>query len=256
MRTYVVSGSASGQGLAVATRLQSKGHRVIGVDLKDADVRVDLSSDEGRKRMVDEVASLSNGTIDAVISCAGVFGGPLSIPVNYFGAVATLEGLRPLLENSPAPRAAVISSVATYFPHDEELLQITLAGDEAGAIAYEAEHRGTPTDDLIYATSKRALTMWMRRNAATDAWAGKGIPLNAIGPGTVATPMAADMLATEESRRKQMETVPSPLNGFTQPETPAALLDWLTSEENTHLCGQMIFIDGGADVVLRGDLAW
>jgi len=28
------------------------------------------------------------------------------------------------------------------------------------------------------------------------------------------------------------------------------------SEENTHLCGQVIFIDGGSDVVIRGDSTW
>jgi hypothetical protein len=28
------------------------------------------------------------------------------------------------------------------------------------------------------------------------------------------------------------------------------------SEENTHLCGQVIFIDGGSDAVIRGDSTW
>jgi len=36
----------------------------------------------------------------------------------------------------------------------------------------------------------------------------------------------------------------------------AYLLAWLVSEENTHLCGQVIFIDGGSDVVIRGDSTW
>ena len=40
------------------------------------------------------------------------------------------------------------------------------------------------------------------------------------------------------------------------PACSAALLAWLTSEENTGVCGQTIYIDGGSDVVLRGDDVW
>jgi hypothetical protein len=34
------------------------------------------------------------------------------------------------------------------------------------------------------------------------------------------------------------------------------LLAWLTSEENAHLCGQVVFIDGGSDVIIRGESTW
>jgi enoyl-[acyl-carrier-protein] reductase (NADH) len=47
-----------------------------------------------------------------------------------------------------------------------------------------------------------------------------------------------------------------PLAGPYEPVAAAELLAWLTSEANGHMTGQTIFIDGGADVVLRGDTAW
>lgn len=50
--------------------------------------------------------------------------------------------------------------------------------------------------------------------------------------------------------------VPMPLNGFMGPQVPARLLAWLVSEENTHLCGQVIFVDGGSGAVIRGDATW
>ena len=50
--------------------------------------------------------------------------------------------------------------------------------------------------------------------------------------------------------------VPMPLNGIFQPRDVAYLLAWLTSEENAHLCGQVVFIDGGSDAVIRGDSTW
>ena len=40
------------------------------------------------------------------------------------------------------------------------------------------------------------------------------------------------------------------------PEVPGHLLAWLVSEENTHLCGQLVFVDGGSDAVIRGDSTW
>jgi hypothetical protein len=48
----------------------------------------------------------------------------------------------------------------------------------------------------------------------------------------------------------------SPINGVAEAIVPARLLSWLVSEENTHLCGQVIFIDGGSDAVIRGDSTW
>ena len=47
--------------------------------------------------------------------------------------------------------------------------------------------------------------------------------------------------------------VPMPLHGHLRAIQVAKLLAWLASEENTHLCGQTIYIDGGSDVVLRGE---
>ncbi|GKV74633.1 hypothetical protein NCCP2145_40140 [Pseudarthrobacter sp. NCCP-2145] len=109
------------------------------------------------------------------------------------------------------------------------------------------------TGQLIYASTKLALSRWVRRTAATDAWAGAGIPLNAAAPGIIATPMTADLIATAEGREQLLHVHPMPLNGIAEPIVVARLLAWLNSEENTHLCGQVIYIDGGSDAVLRGD---
>ncbi len=44
-----------------------------------------------------------------------------------------------------------------------------------------------------------------------------------------------------------------PLNGIAEPAVVASLIGYLTSVENSHLCGQIVFVDGGSDVVIRGD---
>lgn len=96
----------------------------------------------------------------------------------------------------------------------------------------------------------------MRREAPKEQWAGAGIPVNAVGPGTVVTPMTKDLLATPQGTALVDTMVPMPLNYHQSPESIANLLLWLTSVENTHCCGQTIYCDGGTDTVLRGDDIW
>ena len=257
-RTYLVTGAASGIGKATATLLRSAGHKVIGADLKDTDINADLSTVEGRAHLITAAEELSGGVLDGVIAVAGLsLPIPVTAAVNYYGALATLEGLRPLLTRSSAPRAVVVASMASLQPFDEELVRLFLEGTEEDALARAAELATSPqTGHQIYSSSKRALARWLRTAAPTEEWAGAGIPLNAIAPGVVLTPMTTELVATPEGRAKLNEQVPMPLNGPLEADVAAKLLIWLASEENSHLCGQVVFIDGGYDAVVRGDSTW
>jgi NAD(P)-dependent dehydrogenase (short-subunit alcohol dehydrogenase family) len=245
-RRYVVTGSASGIGAALVAAIRDEGHGVVTIDLHDADVCVDLATADGRRDLVSAVGDASGGRVDAVVACAGV-SGDLSIAVNYFGMVATLDGLRLLLEGSTSPRAVAVTSLASVMPTDPELVELCLAGDEAAALA-----RGAGD----YPSSKAAMCRWIRRHAPTPAWAGAGIALNAVAPGTVVTPMTAPFLATPEGTAALDAMVPMPLNGHARPEQLAPLLLFLAGPSNTHVTGQVVFADGGADAVLRGDTVW
>jgi NAD(P)-dependent dehydrogenase (short-subunit alcohol dehydrogenase family) len=258
-RTYVVTGSASGIGQSTQQLLQERGHRVIGVDLHDADVVVDLTTAEGRAALVTQVSEMSGGRIDGILAVAGLAHPiPATVAVNYFGMVATLDGLRPLLVGSDAPRAVGVSSMASLMPTDDELVALLVAGDEPAAMARAEVLAKDPatTGQLIYSSTKKAFCLWVRRHAATPEWAGCSIPLNAVAPGIIDTPMVADFLATPEATEAVLQMVPMPLNGIAKPEAVAKLLVWLAGEENSHLCGQVVFIDGGSDVVIRGNSTW
>ncbi|MFC0714606.1 SDR family oxidoreductase [Cellulomonas biazotea] len=257
MRTIVVTGSASGIGRATCDLLLERGARVVGVDVHDAEVVADLATPAGRTALVDRVRTLTDGTLDAVVANAGLATQtPPDVAVNYFGTVATLDGLRPLMTGTAAPRAVATASMASLMPSDTELVDLCLAGDEPGALDRAATLVETDLGHLIYASTKTALCRWVRRHAAGPGWAGAGIPLNAIAPGVVETPMVQPFLTTPEQREALAAQVPMPLHGFMAADVPARLLAWLVSEENTHLCGQVVFVDGGSDVVLRGDATW
>lgn len=258
-RTYVVTGAGSGIGAATAGLLRERGFNVVGVDLKGAEVEADLSSAEGRKAAVAKAVELANGKVDAVIACAGTSAPiPLTVKVNYFGVTEFLDLIAPTLAKSDAPRAAVVSSMASLQPNSPELVEALLSGDEDAAVAIGAglAEQGPAAGYLNYPSSKRALSRWVRRESITPRFAGAGIPLNAVAPGTVVSPMTEQLLATPEGREMVDSNVPMPLNYHSEPIVLARLLAWLTSEENTHTTGQTIYIDGGADATLRGDNIW
>jgi NAD(P)-dependent dehydrogenase (short-subunit alcohol dehydrogenase family) len=248
--TIAVTGSAGGIGAATRERLEQDGHDVIGVDVRDAEVEVDLSSPEGRAAMVDEVAAAADGVLDGVVAAAGLLGGDGAtiVSVNHFGAVATLEGLRPLLERgSSASAVAISSNSTTTFPGlPQALTDACLAGDEAAA--REAAAGLDPV--AVYPATKLALARWVRRSAVTRAWAGSGIRLNAVAPGFIDTPMTS---GTEEFVMNLGDVYPVPQRRAGQPSEVAGLLAYLLSPEAAFFCGSVVFMDGGTDAALRPD---
>lgn len=255
-RTYVITGAGSGIGATTAAMLRAAGHNVVGVDLHDADVSADLGTSAGRVQGAADAIAAAGGSVDAVIACAGLSADtPVTARVNFFGVTEFLAAMRPTLAKSAAPRVAVISSMSSLQPNYPPLVEALLAGDEDAAIV-KAEEAVAASPSLVYASSKRALSRWVRREAPKAEWAGAGIPLNAVGPGIVKTPMTAPLLADAQQAAFVDLMVPMPLNGHETPEVIANLLIWLTSVENSHICGQTIYIDGGSDVVLRGDDVW
>jgi len=251
-RRILVTGSASGIGQATAARLRAAGDQVIGVDLRDAEIEADLGTAAGRAHMVAEAERLADGRLDGVLAGAGIanWDRPREIiAINYFGAVATLEGLRPLLARSDRPRAVAICSTALMLPSDEAVIASCLAGNEAQAQTQILENPNT-----AYASSKRALALWVRRTAARPEWGGEGLLLNGIGPGVIATPMTNPLFDKPDMIEALSKSNPMAVKEYAVADEVAELLSFLLGFENHYLTGQIIFIDGGTDIILRPEL--
>jgi NAD(P)-dependent dehydrogenase (short-subunit alcohol dehydrogenase family) len=256
-RTVVVTGSASGIGKATAEILVKHGTCVIGVDLHDAEVIADVGTTDGRQQLVDGVRAMAGDRIDAVVACAGIIvPEPHTVAVNYFGVIATLEGLRRLLVRGNQPRAVIVTSLSSIFPDpdvDEDLVAACLHGDEAGAIAV-ARSKGAGFHH--YHSSKAALARWVRRTAIRPEWAGAGILLNAVAPGLIDTPMARGLINDDAMMAALQQTFPLQIGRYGQPDEVGHLLHFLGSPENSFMVGQIIFIDGGGEATNRGDQIW
>lgn len=252
MRTFAMTGGATGIGAELKRQLQAAGDKVISVDIKEGDIIADLSTPEGRQTAIDGVRSMAPDGLDGFIPCAGLppVAKPLSLiaKVNYFAVIATVEGLRDLLEKKKGSVLFVSSNSAPMIPADDSYVQACLAGDEEGACT-EIDGRDGHT---AYAGSKRAVTIWMRRNVV--AYAKAGVRLNAVAPGITNTPLTEQVLADEQLGQVMKEfgeTVP--MGGTAQPSQIANVMRFVLSDEADFVCGSVFFVDGGSDAMMRNE---
>jgi NAD(P)-dependent dehydrogenase (short-subunit alcohol dehydrogenase family) len=248
----VVTGSASGIGAAVCRRLASGGVRIVGVDVRGADVNADLGTVDGRAAAVAGVLELAGSSLDGLVACAGL--GPhvsdqeAIVSVNYFGAVAVLEGLREALAPRRGAAVAVSSNSATLGNSDNSIAAACLAGDEREARRLAADSAGA----FAYAGSKLALARWVRHQATSAAWAGRGVRLNAVAPGAVRTPLLQGGL-DHPVLGDAIRGFPIPSGGFGTPEQIAAAIAFLLGPDASFCYGSVLFADGGTDALFRAD---
>ncbi len=259
MKTYAITGAASGIGRATTAQLQSEGHRVIGVDLNpsDADVSLtgDLASPDGRQAAVAGILEHCDGKLDGLVPAAGLSGlpdrpGSLLASLNFFGTIEVIEGLHDALAASgDASVVALCSNSTTTAPNPPlDLVEALLAGDEQAARAVADKTGSIPA----YPASKIAIARWLRARAVKPEWIGQGIRLNAIAPGKTETAMVAEGMA-DPILGQHMDKFPMPIGRNGKAEEIAEFLCFLLSDRARFFVGSILFIDGGTDALLRAD---
>jgi NAD(P)-dependent dehydrogenase (short-subunit alcohol dehydrogenase family) len=252
--TYVISGSASGMGAATTAQLRAAGHRVIGIDVRDADVLADLSTEAGRAIALDAVRATAD-KLDGAALFAGVGGATgrdprLLVSLNYFGSVQLFEGMRPLLAGAGTSSAVAISSnsVTCQPGWNTDLVDACLTGDEALACKVATDGDSA----TAYPATKAALARWVRRTAPGSDWAGAGIRLNAVAPGLVETPFVTET-RNDPLLGQLIGGFPLPLGRGGTADEVAAFVVFLLTGGGTFFCGSFLVCDGGTEALLRPD---
>jgi 3-oxoacyl-[acyl-carrier protein] reductase len=236
-RRALVTGGSGGIGAALCRRLGRAGHFVYvhshrGREVAEGVVR-DIHSEGG------EAALVSFDVTDGEATRAALEGileaGPIQILVNNAGVHddAVLPGM------TAAQWHRVIDvSVHGFFNATQPLLLPMIRTRwgrivNLSSIAAIIGNRG----QVNYAAAKGALTSATKALALEVAT--RGITVNAVAPGIIATPMTADLFDAAAIERLV------PLNRAGLPEEVAAVVAFLVSEEASYLTAQIISVSGG-----------
>ena len=249
-KRYAITGGATGIGAAVKNILRARGDEVIVVDIRDADIVADLATPTGREAAVMGLQRLAPDGLDGFIPCAGL--GPnikpvtLITQVNYFGALALTQGVRPLLQQRRGAVVMISSNSAPLPGRNDAYVKALLAGDEAGACQLIAALDG----QTAYGGGKYALAVWMRKQA--PQWIKEGVRMNAVAPGITRTAMTDGVMA-DQTWGKAIKDFGdmTPCGYLATPEMIAASIVFLLDPVSQFVCGSVLFIDGGMDALLR-----
>ena len=236
-RIVIVTGAAQGIGAACARRFAREGAQVVLADLDDVRGQVLAEAlggsyrhcDVGDKAQVDALVAAvleAHGRIDVLVNNAGIFKAAdfLDVSEADFDAV-----LRVNLKGSFLVGQAVARAMAA-------------AG--RGAIVNMSSVNGTLAIPTIasYNVSKGGINQLTRVMAL--ALADRGVRVNAVAPGTIATELAAKAVLTSEDARARILSR-TPMKRLGEPAEVADVVAWLASDAASYVTGEIVTVDGG-----------
>ena len=235
----VVTGGASGIGLATALELSRRGATVAALDLDPSGAeaplhgyRCDVADGDSVSAAIDAVAR-DLGGIDILVNNAGIGAqGTVAdndadewlrvLDVNVVGIARTSAAALPHLRRSRAAAVVNTCSVAAFV--------------------------GLPRR-AAYSASKGAVLALTRAMAADHV--GEGIRVNCVSPGTVNTPWVQRLLAKAEDPDAEARRLAArqPTGRLVEPEDVAQAIAYLASPASGAVTGVSLAVDGGMAAV-------
>jgi NAD(P)-dependent dehydrogenase (short-subunit alcohol dehydrogenase family) len=241
-KAALVTGGASGLGRASAIALARAGATVTIVDVNedggketaalvlagsgDADfIRADVTQPDDVAAMVDKTVARW-GHLDCAVNNAGTTGA--SAPTAEY----TIDDWTRTIEPN-------LTSVFICLRHE-----IPAMLERGGAIVNMASGAGLVGFPGLpaYVASKHGVVGLTR--AAAMEYAGQGVRINAICPGSTRTPMLEGFMGGDE-QVERMLTRPIPVGRLGRPEEIAEAVVWLCSDAASFVVGHALAVDGG-----------
>jgi NAD(P)-dependent dehydrogenase (short-subunit alcohol dehydrogenase family) len=235
--TFVVTGVASGIGLAAARRLLAEGGTVVGADVSAppefGERFTFVTADVSDEAAVDNLFAAVPGRLDGVVHAAGIAsGGPVH-----------------LLDKAEWDRVIAINLTGTFLVARAALsrmIEQPRVNGERGSIVTLASVEGLEgtAGGSGYNASKGGVVL-LTKNIALD-YGPSGIRANTICPGFIATPMLDNVFKLPGMEAPLASIIEEhALHRLGLPEEIAAMAAFLVSTDASFVTGQAIAVDGG-----------
>jgi glucose 1-dehydrogenase len=255
----IVTGSSRGIGESIALEFAKSGYNVVinsrnEDDLRktkdeilrnvNEDVKVihfpgDVSQEQVCLNLLD-VAEQELGNIDVLVNNAGING-----PEKNTADITSAEWDEVLdinLKGSFLCSREAIKRMLNYSQNERSNNEFS----QYSIINISSVHQTTPMPLAVpYAASKGGMEMLTKTMALEVA--DKGIRINAIAPGAIATMMNIDILQDENKKKQEESKIP--MHRIGEPSEIARVAIFLASSAASYITGTTLYVDGGLTLV-------
>jgi NAD(P)-dependent dehydrogenase (short-subunit alcohol dehydrogenase family) len=242
-RTAMVTGASYGIGAATAVGLAED-----GFDVAVTDLAVDSLADTlgriaatGRRAVPVALDVRVQDSVERTFAAAVAALGPLDVLVNNAG-VPNLG--KPVVDVTRAEwdNVLAVNLTGTFFMAQAMGRHLIGAGRPGVIISLASTHGLVGfANTSAYGITKAGISH-MTRMLAIE-WAGHGIRVNAVAPGTTQTPSRAPRLADPTHRARMLGRIPA--GRFGTAEEMAAAVRYLASPQASYITGHTLVLDGG-----------
>ena len=251
-KTIVITGISSGIGARVGELAQALGADIIGVDINepkrplDAFIKADIGSAQG----VAEIVQTLPQRFDALCNVAGVsgaIGAARTLAINFYGLRELTEAVAPRLREGGA--VVNVASIAGYGwrANLERAKAFTAAPGFPDLAKLIAAHQ--VPDGEAYPLSKELLLLWTMRAAHRPLFKDRGLRVNAVSPGPVATPILKEFRQIFGDPRVDDDIARVGRAGSAPDIAPAVL--FLCSDGARWINGANLPVDGGLEASIN-----